>query len=87
LAALIAYGSWLNTSLTHDWAGDDFLPSQIAGAIGPPSDPALIVFGVANIRRGADDRRGDPDRPAIRERARNRLNQTYVRVHDRSTPT
>ena len=48
--ALIAYSSWLNTGLTHDWAGDDFLPSQIAGAIGLAFGiTALIVFGVANI--------------------------------------
>jgi MFS transporter, DHA2 family, multidrug resistance protein len=48
--ALIAYCSWLNTGLTHDWAGDDFLPSQIAGAVGLAFGiTALVVFGVANI--------------------------------------
>jgi DHA2 family multidrug resistance protein len=48
--ALIAYCSWLNTGLTHDWAGDDFLPSQIAGAVGHAFGiTALVVFGVANI--------------------------------------
>ncbi len=48
--ALIAYASWLNTGLTHDWAGGDFLPSQIAGAVGLAFGiTALIVFGVANI--------------------------------------
>jgi DHA2 family multidrug resistance protein len=48
--ALIAYASWLNTGLTHDWAGDDFLPSQIVGAVGLAFGiTALIVFGVANI--------------------------------------
>jgi MFS transporter, DHA2 family, multidrug resistance protein len=48
--ALIACGSWLNTGLTHDWAGDDFLPSQIVGAVGLAFGiTALIVFGVANI--------------------------------------
>jgi MFS transporter, DHA2 family, multidrug resistance protein len=48
--ALIAYASWLNTGLTHDWAGNDFLPSQIVGAIGLAFGiTALVVFGVANI--------------------------------------
>jgi hypothetical protein len=48
--ALIAYAAWLNTGLTHDWAGNDLLPSQIAGAVGLAFGiTALIVFGVANI--------------------------------------
>ena len=48
--ALIAYASWLNTGLTHDWAGDDFLASQIVGAVGLAFEiTALVVFGVANI--------------------------------------
>jgi len=48
--ALIAYAAWLDTGLTHDWAGNDFLPSQIAGAVGLAFGiTALIVFGVANI--------------------------------------
>jgi DHA2 family multidrug resistance protein len=48
--ALIAYASSLNTGLTHDWAGDDFLPSQIVGAVGLAFGiTALVVFGVANI--------------------------------------
>ena len=48
--ALIAYAAWFNTGLTHDWAGNDFLPSQIAGAVGLAFGiTALIVFGVANI--------------------------------------
>jgi len=48
--ALIAYASWLNTGLTHDWVGGDFLPSQIVGAVGLAFGiTALIVFGVANI--------------------------------------
>ncbi len=48
--ALIAYASWLNTGLTHDWAGGDFLPSQIVGAVGLAFGiTALVVFGVANI--------------------------------------
>jgi MFS transporter, DHA2 family, multidrug resistance protein len=48
--ALIAFGSWLDTGLTHDWAGDDFLPSQIIEAVGLAFGiTALIVFAVANI--------------------------------------
>ena len=48
--ALIAYASWRNTGLTHDWAGGDFLPSQIVGAVGLAFGiTALIVFGVVNI--------------------------------------
>ncbi len=48
--ALIACGSWLDTGLTHDWAGDDFLPSQIIEAVGLAFGiTALIVFAVANI--------------------------------------
>jgi DHA2 family multidrug resistance protein len=48
--ALIAFAGWLNTGLTHDWVGDDFLPSQIVGAVGLAFGiTALVVFGVANI--------------------------------------
>ena len=48
--ALIAYASWRNTGPTHDWAGGDFLPSQIVGAVGLAFGiTALIVFGVVNI--------------------------------------
>jgi DHA2 family multidrug resistance protein len=48
--ALIAYGSWLDTGITHDWASGDFLPSQIVEAVGLAFGiTALIVFGVANI--------------------------------------
>jgi DHA2 family multidrug resistance protein len=48
--ALIAYGSWLDTGLTHDWVGRDFLPSQIVEAVGLSLGiTALIVFGVSNI--------------------------------------
>ena len=48
--ALIACAAWLNTGLTHDWAGNDFLPSQLVGAVGLAFGiTALIVFGVANI--------------------------------------
>ena len=48
--ALIACAAWLNTGLTHDWAGGDFLPAAIVGAVGLAFGiTALIVFGVANI--------------------------------------
>ncbi len=51
--ALIACASWLNTGLTHDWAGNDFLPSQLVAAVGLAFGiTALIVFGVANITPG-----------------------------------
>ena len=40
--ALIAYASWRNTGLTHDWAGGDFLPSQIVGAVG-------LAFGITAL--------------------------------------
>lgn len=49
--ATIAVGSWMNTGLTHDWAGDDFLPSQLVGAIGLALGiTSLVTFGVANMR-------------------------------------
>jgi DHA2 family multidrug resistance protein len=48
--ALIACAAWLNTGLTHDWAGGDFLPAAIVGAVGLAFGiTALVVFGVANI--------------------------------------
>jgi MFS transporter, DHA2 family, multidrug resistance protein len=48
--ALMAYGSWLDTGLTHEWVGRDFLPSQIIEAVGLAFGiTALIVFGVSNI--------------------------------------
>ncbi|MEA2783303.1 MAG: transporter, family, multidrug resistance protein, partial [Rhodospirillaceae bacterium] len=48
--ALIAIGSWMDTDLTHDWANDDFLPSQIVGAVGLAlAITALITFTIANI--------------------------------------
>jgi DHA2 family multidrug resistance protein len=48
--ALIALGSWLDTGLTHDWAGGDFLPSLMVEAVGLAfALTALIVFAVANI--------------------------------------
>ena len=48
--AVIAIGSWMDTGLTHDWANDDFLPSQIVEAVGlAVAITALITFAVANI--------------------------------------
>ncbi len=48
--ALIAIGSWMDTGLTHDWAGGDFLPSQIVEAVGLAIGiTSLITFAVSNI--------------------------------------
>ena len=48
--AMIAIGSWLDTGLTHDWVGDDFMPSQCVEAVGLAfAITALITFAIANI--------------------------------------
>ena len=48
--ATISLGCWLDTNLTHDWAGDDFLPSQCLEAVGLAfAITALITYGVAHI--------------------------------------
>jgi DHA2 family multidrug resistance protein len=48
--AMIGLGSWMDTGLTHDWVGRDFLDSQIVEAIGLAfAITALITFAVANI--------------------------------------
>jgi DHA2 family multidrug resistance protein len=48
--ALISVGSWMDTGLTHEWANDDFLPSQIVEAVGLAiAITALVTFAVANI--------------------------------------
>ncbi len=48
--ALIAIGSWIDTGLTHDWANDDFLVSQLIEAVGLAlSITALITFTIANV--------------------------------------
>jgi hypothetical protein len=50
--ALIAYASWLNTGLTHDWAGGDFLPSLFAARPIGAGDPTLQGFaGISNLIR------------------------------------
>ena len=47
---MIAVGSWMDTGLTHDWAGDDFLPSQIVEAVGLAfAITALITYAIAHI--------------------------------------
>jgi MFS transporter, DHA2 family, multidrug resistance protein len=48
--ALIAIGSWMNTGLTHDWADDDFMPSQLVEAVGLALGiTSLVFFAIANI--------------------------------------
>jgi DHA2 family multidrug resistance protein len=48
--ALIALGSWLDTGITHDWAGGDFLPSQAVEAVGLAfAITALVTYAIANI--------------------------------------
>lgn len=48
--ATIAVGSWMNTGLTHDWAGRDFLPAQFLEAIGLAfAITALVTYAIANI--------------------------------------
>src|SRR5262249_23040295 len=47
---LLAVGSWMATGLTHDWANDDFLQSQIVQAVGLSFGlTANIVYLVANL--------------------------------------
>jgi MFS transporter, DHA2 family, multidrug resistance protein len=48
--AMLAVGSWMDTELTHDWAGGDFLPSQCVEAVGLAfAITALITFTIANV--------------------------------------
>jgi DHA2 family multidrug resistance protein len=48
--ATIALGSWMDTGLTHDWAGDDFLPSQCVEAVGLAfAITALITYAISHI--------------------------------------
>ncbi|MBV9825657.1 MAG: MFS transporter [Alphaproteobacteria bacterium] len=48
--ATIAIGSWMDTNLTHDWAGGDFIASQCVSAIGLAfAITALVTFAVSNI--------------------------------------
>ena len=46
----ISLGCWLDTNLTHDWAGGDFLPSQCLEAVGLAfAITALITYAVAHL--------------------------------------
>jgi DHA2 family multidrug resistance protein len=48
--AVLSGGSWLDAGLTHDWAGGDFLLSQIVQAVGLClALTSLISYTVANI--------------------------------------
>jgi MFS transporter, DHA2 family, multidrug resistance protein len=48
--AMISVGSWMDTGLTHDWANDDFLPSQCVEAVGLAfAITALVPYAVAHI--------------------------------------
>lgn len=48
--ATISLGAWMDTGLTHDWAGGDFLPSQCVSAVGLAfAITALITYAIANI--------------------------------------
>jgi DHA2 family multidrug resistance protein len=48
--ALMAAGSWMDASLTHDWANADFLSSQILEAVGLAlALTALVTYTVANV--------------------------------------
>jgi DHA2 family multidrug resistance protein len=41
----------MDTGLTHDWANDDFLPSQIVEAVGLAIGiTSLVTFAVSNIK-------------------------------------
>ena len=47
--AAMAAGSWVDTGLTHDWAGGDFLPGQIVEAVGLALGiTSLVFFGLAH---------------------------------------
>ena len=48
--ATIAVGSWMDTGLTHDWAGGNFLPSQCVAAVGLAfAITALVTYAIAHI--------------------------------------
>jgi DHA2 family multidrug resistance protein len=83
--SLIAVGSWLDSRLTHDWAGDDFIVSQCVEAVGlAVAITALITFTIANVTL--------PQAAAIATTVQisrlfgaevgNALIQTYVRVKE-----
>ena len=46
----ISFGCWMDTGLTHDWAGVDFLPSQCVEAVGLAfSITGLVTYAVSHI--------------------------------------
>lgn len=48
--AVMAVGSWMNTGLTHEWVGENFMLSQCIEAVGLALGiTSLIFFGIANI--------------------------------------
>jgi DHA2 family multidrug resistance protein len=48
--SMIAIGSWVDTGLTHDWVGEDFMVSQLIEAVGLAfAITSVIAFAVANI--------------------------------------
>jgi MFS transporter, DHA2 family, multidrug resistance protein len=48
--AMIAIGSWMDTGLTHDWANDDFMPSQIVEAVGLAfAITAVVTYTISHI--------------------------------------
>jgi MFS transporter, DHA2 family, multidrug resistance protein len=48
--AMISLGCWMDTGLTHDWAGGDFLPSQCVEAVGLAfSITAVVAYTVSHI--------------------------------------
>jgi MFS transporter, DHA2 family, multidrug resistance protein len=48
--SMIAIGSWVDTGLTHDWVGGDFMVSQLIEAVGLAfAITSVIAFAVANI--------------------------------------
>jgi DHA2 family multidrug resistance protein len=48
--AAISVGSWMDTGLTHDWAGGDFLPSQCVEAVGlAVAITALVTYTISHV--------------------------------------
>jgi MFS transporter, DHA2 family, multidrug resistance protein len=49
-STMLAIGSWIETGLTHDWVGGDFMVSQLIEAVGLAfAITSVIAFAVANI--------------------------------------
>ncbi len=48
-STMLAIGSWIETGLTHDWVGGDFMVSQLMEAVGFAfAITSVIAFAVAN---------------------------------------